>query len=69
MPKFITTFGKKDRMPFLVVLYHSEKPHLNHVGFTDSDPFLMFVDINNYEISEIAERASLYLESRKQAET
>lgn len=68
MPKFMSTYGEKGKMPFMILLYHTDRPHLNHVGFRDSDPFWMFVDINNYEISEIVEKVSSYLESRKKTE-
>lgn len=68
MPKFLATFGKKDRMPFLIVLYHTQRPYLQYVGFKDSDPFLMLVDINNYDVKEIADQASEYLKSRKEAD-
>ncbi len=66
MPKFLATYGKKDQMPFLIVLYHSEKPYLDFLGLKESDPFLMLVDIDNYDIKEIAVHASEYLELHKE---
>lgn len=65
MPKLMATYGNSDKMPFLIVLYHTQKPFLDYIGFKDSSPFLMFVDIKNYNISDISKRVSTYLESKQ----
>jgi hypothetical protein len=62
MPKFMATYGKRDAMPFLIFLYHTTKRDLDLIGFKESDPFVMFVDIENYNISEVSNRISTYLE-------
>lgn len=63
MPKFMATYGKRDAMPFLIFLYHTKKRELDLIGFKETDPFVMFVDVENYNISEISERVSNYLQS------
>lgn len=65
MPKFMTTYGDKDRMPLLILLYHTQQPHLSFLGLNHSEPFILFVDVNNYNISEIVDQAEKYLQSLK----
>jgi len=64
IPKLTATYGRKGRMPFLIVLYHTVKPSLKYVGFNDSSPFLMFVNIEDYDISDVSYRVAAYLETR-----
>jgi hypothetical protein len=62
-PKFLATYGNRVKMPLLILLYHTEKPSLEIIGFKESAPFLMFVDVENYNISDIANRVSKHLKS------
>lgn len=64
IPKLTATYGKKDRMPFLILLYHTQKPSIEYVGFKDSSPFLMFVNIEDYDLLEVSNRVTAYLETR-----
>lgn len=64
IPKLTATYGKKDGMPFLIILYHTVKPSLEYVGLKDSSPYIMFVNIEDYDISDVSNRIAIYLKTR-----
>lgn len=64
IPKLAATYGRKAKMPLLILLYHTQKPSLEYVGFNDSSPFLMFVNLEDYDISKVSNEVLNYLEAR-----
>lgn len=64
IPKFLATYGDRTKMPLMIMLYKTERPYLNHVGFNNSEDFMIFVDIENYDIDMVSKQVKNYFNQR-----
>ncbi len=65
LPKLLAVYGDRENMPLLITLYHGEKPNLGYIGFPDAADFLMWVDLDDYSIADVAKKIDTYAEEKK----
>lgn len=63
IPKFLSTYGEKSNLPLMIVLYRSVKPSLNYLGFDDSADYLIYVNLDDYDVGMISQKIDHYIET------
>ena len=56
IPKLTTLFRYGEMMPVMVLLYREKRPHIDYLGLPEDDERVIFADLENLNIPEIAER-------------
>lgn len=65
IPKMTAIYTNPENMPYLIFLYKIKHPHVDYLGIDHDTERLLFVDIQNYDITRIANKIKQYLLTRK----
>lgn len=65
VPKLLKLYCKPENMPFLITLYKEEQPYVNYLGIGPEYRHMLNVNIDNYDMKNIASTLNNFLEERK----
>ena len=66
IPKLSATYGNKTNMPFMIFLYKSKQPYLDYLGYENSADYLLFVNLQDYDIDHIRSQVENYLKTKNE---